>query len=280
MLFIGEIGINHNGDLNTALELIKQAKECGVDVVKFQKRDPDLCVPEEQKNQERIWKGKEMTYLEYKHDIEFWEEEYDAINSYCKKLGIKWTASVWDINSVEFMKRYTADIPFIKIPSACITDMELLNAINDWGVDVVFSDGMSTISEVKTAHSILKNKIGLLHCNSSYPCREDEIDLKVIDMYRHMQWDKNIVLGYSGHESGYFPTLIAYTMDIGMIERHITLDKNMEGSDHKSSLDMSELKELMHHINRIDTIRGKFNKVVYDSEKESRKKLRTKRYKS
>lgn len=276
MLFIGEIGINHNGDLNTALELIKQAKECGVDIVKFQKRNPDICVPEHQKNQPKKWKGKEMTYIEYKYDVEFGEEEYDIINQYCKYIGMQWTASVWDVDSVEFMKKYSYDIPFIKVPSACITDVELINALNKLDVPVIISDGMSTKEEIQNAFMEIDNLIGILHCNSSYPCAENEIDLNVVKTYRKRYDD--LVVGYSGHEIGYLPTIVACSIGADIIERHITLDKNMEGSDHKCSLDVNDLKELMSQLNRIKLILGNTYVTVYDSEKQVRNKLRTKIY--
>ena len=273
-MFIGEIGINHNGELYTALQLIQEAKRCGVDVVKFQKRDPDLCVPEYQKNAKRIWKGKEMTYLEYKKSIEFGKTEYDIINQYCQKIGIKWTASVWDLNSIEFMKQYSYDIPFIKIPSACITDIELLQSINDWGIPVIISDGMSTEQEVINAIYNLDNLIGVLHCNSSYPCSDSELDLNVIKRLKDMY--PTLAIGYSGHEVDTLPSIIAIIKGADIIERHITLDKNMEGTDHKCSLNISELENLISQINRIPTILGSCWINVYDSEKKIRDKLRKK----
>lgn len=276
MMFIGEIGINHNGSLDTALKLIDEAKRCGVDVVKFQKRDPNVCVPDHQKDVKRIWKGREMTYIEYKHDVEFWEEEYDIINQHCKDIDIQWTVSVWDVPSVEFMKRYTNDIPFIKIPSACIVDMDLLEAVNDLGIPVLFSDGMSTSEEINDALIKLDNVIGILHCNSSYPCAENEIDLNVIKWYGNIFPELRI--GYSGHEIGYFPTILAYAIGADIIERHITLDKNMEGSDHKCSLDIDDLEELMKQFERIKTILGNYYVTVYDSEKQVQNKLRNKKY--
>ena len=271
-MFIGEIGINHNGDLNIALKLIKEAKRCGIDVVKFQKRDPDLCVPEHQKNQKRIWKGKEMTYLEYKYDVEFGKEEYDIINAYCKEIGIAWTASVWDVKSVAFMKQYTDDIPFIKIPSACITDEDVCTAVRNWGIPVILSDGMSTTKEIQNAITFLYPQIiGLLHCNSSYPASEDELDLNVIRGY---QDDWSFKIGYSGHEVGILPTIIAVGLGAEIIERHITLDKNMEGSDQKCSLDINDLEELIPKIWRVQKMLGNYNVTVYDSEKVVRDRLR------
>jgi len=271
-MFIGEIGINHNGDLNIALQLIKEAKRCGVDVVKFQKRNPDVCVPEHQKTQKRIWKNEEMTYLEYKYDVEFDQTEYDIINDYCKKNGIQWTVSVWDVDSVEFMKRYTDDIPFVKIPSACITDMELLNAVNEWGVPVIISDGMSTEEEIKNAISALNNLCGIMHCNSTYPALDNELDLNVITSYQKKY--PHLKVGYSGHEVDTLPTIVAMSLGAELIERHITLDKNMEGSDHKCSLNIDELKKLLIDLGRIKKILGNNTVTLYDSELIMKNKLR------
>ena len=254
MLFIGEIGINHNGSLDVALELIRKAKECGVDVVKFQKRNPDVCVPEDQKLKPRKFGGKDMTYIEYKHLLEFGKSEYDAINAFCKDIGIKWTASVWDVDSVHFMSAYKDDIPFIKIPSACITDMELLDAVNSMGVPVIVSNGMSTQEEVDRAVTRLASLMGILHCNSSYPAKEDELDLNVITSYKHKY---DTLVGYSGHEAGLLPTIVAASIGADIIERHITLDKNMEGTDHKASLDINELERLVELISRVLIIKGR-----------------------
>lgn len=275
-MFIGEIGINHNGELYTALQLIQEAKRCGVDVVKFQKRDPDICVPEHQKEQKRVWKGEEMTYLEQKKAIEFGKTEYDIINQYCKKIGIAWTASVWDVNSVEFMKQYSNDLPFIKIPSACITDIELLKAVNDWGIPVIISDGMSTEKEVMSAVCHLNNLLGILHCNSTYPCVDNELDLNVIQRLKRMYPTTGI--GQSGHEIDTLPTIVAVATGAEIIERHITLDKAMEGTDHKCSLNIQELEELISQINRIPKILGGYCINIYDSEKQMREKLRNKVY--
>lgn len=272
MYVIAEIGINHNGDLQTALDLIKIAKEAGCQCVKFQKRNPDVCVPEEQKSKPRTFKGEEMTYLEYKKRIEFGEEEYDIINKYCNDLNIYWTVSVWDKDSVEFMKRYKDNIPFIKIPSACITDMELLDAVNDLDVPVVMSNGMSTQEEVDEAVAKLEKLYAILHCNSSYPSNENEIDLNVMSYYMYRY--PGIFIGYSGHEIGSYPTELAHALGANIIERHITLDKNMEGSDHKASLEPDELKDLIQKLKRIDKIKGEVNLTIYPEEEKVRQKLR------
>lgn len=272
MLIIAEIGINHNGSLDNALKLIDIAKRNNCDVVKFQKRNPDICVPEDQKNKEKIFMGKKMTYLEYKYLVEFGKEEYDIINEYCKQKNILWTASVWDTDSVDFMLQYKNDIPFLKIPSACITDMDLLQKINDIEIPVIFSNGMSTQEEVDNALQTLNNVYGIMHCNSSYPCPQDEIDLNVMVEYKSKY--PNFKIGYSGHEEGMFPTIMAATLGADLIERHITLSNDMEGSDHKASLDPSHLAELIQKLNLVYDILGSSSLKVYQKEEEIKQKLR------
>ena len=270
--FIAEIGINHNGRLDYALTLIDRAIEAGCNCVKFQKRNPDLCVPEEQKFMTRFWKNKSMTYLEYKKDIEFGEAEYDVINAYCKYKGIEWTVSVWDVDSVEFMKKYIKDIPFIKIPSACITDLELIQKVNELGVPVLISNGMSSQKEVDVAIEKIENLFGILHCNSSYPACEYQLDLNVINEYKKRY--KDILIGYSGHEIGIKPTLIAAALGADIIERHITTSHHLEGSDHECSLEIQELKNLINEIKYIENIKGNNYLTVYPEEEKVKEKLR------
>ena len=273
-MFIAEIGINHNGDLEKAFQLIDLAKRTGADVVKFQKRNPDICVPDDVKEQKRIWQGKEMTYLEYKKLLEFGVYEYDCINNYCKAKGIKWTASVWDVDSVKFMARYKEDIPFIKIPSACITDMELIDAVNELGVAVVMSNGMSTQGEVDNAVSLIDNLKAILHCNSSYPSNENELDLAVIPTY--VTYYPNIEIGFSSHCTSLSPIVIATLLGADHIECHITLNKNDEGTDHKASLDENDLKLLQSELLHIKTMLGNRYITCYETEKKVQSKLRRK----
>lgn len=273
-LFIGDIGINHNGDLDLAYDMLKMAKRCGIDIVKFQKRTPEICVPDSQKNKPKIFRGKEMTYFEYKKLIEFDRPQYDIINNWCKRLNIFWTASVWDIESFYFMLKYKNDIPFIKIPSACITNMDLIKEINKTDLDVIMSDGMSTLEEIENAIHSIKNLKGIMHCNSSYPCSWNEIDLAAMDYYTQF----NIpYIGYSGHEEGYLPTLIAYARGANLIERHITTSKYLEGSDQMCSLDAEDLIKIKAEFKTIDNIMGKQIPKLYDSELPFRDKLRQKK---
>ena len=151
---IAEIGINHNGDINLAKKLIDAAYVTGWDCVKFQKRTPDLCVPENQKNKMRQTPWGEMPYIDYKHKIEFEKEQYDIIDEYCKSKPIDWTASVWDLPSFEFMKNY--DVPFIKIPSAHLTNLDLIERVAETKIPLIISTGMSTLKEVDKAYKIIK----------------------------------------------------------------------------------------------------------------------------
>ena len=272
MYIIAEIGINHNGDLDLALKMIKAAKESGANCVKFQKRNPDKCVPEDQKNKPRVFKGEEMTYLEYKKRIEFNEDDYKKIAKYCKKINIDWTVSVWDIDSVEFIKKFKYDIPFIKIPSACITNLELINAINNLNIPVLISNGMSTFDEMNNAISNISNIWGVMHCNSSYPCNYNELDLNFIRILKSIY--PNLKIGYSGHEIGYLPTIISVAMGAEIIERHFTLDNNMEGTDQKASLEPNDFKNMIDDINKTLSILGNNFITVYESEKIVKNKLR------
>lgn len=273
MYFIAEIGINHNGKLSTALELIKQAHLAGCNMVKFQKRNPDLCVPEEQKNKKKIFQGQEMTYLEYKKLLEFDKNNYDIINEYCHNLNIDWTASVWDTDSVDFMAQYKNDVPFVKIPSACITNKKIIEKINQYNFNTIISNGMSTQVQVDEAIKLLNNNLfGILHCNSSYPSIDNELDLNVIKTYKQLY--PKITIGYSGHEQDYLPTIIAASFGAVIIERHITLDRTMEGTDQAASLDIKMLNELMSYLQRIPIICGDNQLHIYPSEQMVAKKLR------
>lgn len=270
-MFIAEIGINHNGDINIAKELIKKCKEAGADVVKFQKRNPDLCIPESRKNNIRKTPWGEMKYIDYKKRIEFGKKEYDEINKYCKEVGIKWTASVWDKDSLNFLVQY--DIPFIKIPSACITNIKLISVVNNVGIPVVMSTGMSSLEEINRAVNILDSSdLTILHCNSSYPTPENEINLNRIKTLKKLF--PGHIIGYSGHEEGIYPTICAAVIGAEVIERHVTLDKNMWGTDHSASLDMSDLNKLIKKINQVNYWLGSGDINITKSEISTKNRLR------
>lgn len=276
---IGEIGINHQGDINIAKRLIDIAAAAGCDAVKFQKRNPDVCVPEEQKNKPRSWQGEEMTYLEYKYKVEFGKAEYDEIDKYCKNKGIAWSASPWDLDSLAFLNEY--DIPFIKIPSAMLTNWELLRKSVATGKQVIFSTGMSTQAEIDHAVEVLRiakkdfnnqHPIGLLHCNSTYPAPIDELNLSGIKTLAEKYDD--FVIGYSGHEYTLGTTVASVLLGAKIIERHITLDRNMEGSDHSASVTPWGLFKLVNGIRELEQAYGDGVIQVTESEKPVREKLR------
>lgn len=271
--FIAEIGINHNGDMKLVKEMIDMACTCGVDVVKFQKRNPDKAVPEEQKNIEKVvpWRKEKTTYLQYKKDIEFEKEQYDEIDRYCREKDIKWTASVWDLDSLEFIKQY--DIPFIKIPSALITDEELLRGCKESGIPIYMSTGMSTEEEINRAIEVLGDSLKVLfHCNSSYPAKDNELNLAYITMMK-INYPK-IKIGYSGHEEGISACIVAKVMGAEVFERHITLSRSMWGTDQSASIVFGQLHKLVRDLDKVDTWIGLPEKKVFDSEKSIRKKLR------
>jgi N-acetylneuraminate synthase len=269
---ISEIGINHNGDLNIAKKLIDISAAAGCDAVKFQKRNPDVCVPEHQKSVMRDTPWGEMTYLDYKYKVEFGKDEYDEIDRYCKEKGIAWSASPWDLDSLEFLNQY--DIPFIKIASASITDKELLKKTCETGKKVIISTGMSSEEEIDEAVNILKDHAkdyAILHCNSSYPAPIEELNLSCIKTLN----DKyNCEVGYSGHEFRLGTTVAAVYLGATIIERHVTLDRTMWGSDHMASVEPQGLFKLVSGIRELEKSYGNGNICVTETEKKVRKKLR------
>jgi len=274
---IAEIGINHNGDLTTAKRLIDIASAAGCDAVKFQKRDPDVCVPEHQKNAVKDTPWGSMTYLEYKHKIEFGKEEYDEIDKYCKERKIKWSASPWDLESLNFLLEY--EVPFIKIPSAMLTNKPLLEACVSSGKKVILSTGMSTEDEISEAVSFLNENIkfraktsyAILHCNSTYPAPLEELNLSCIKTLKDTY---ECEVGYSGHEFRLGTSVAAVYLGASIIERHVTLDRTMWGSDHLSSVEPQGLFKLVSGIRELEKAYGNGRITVTDSEKTVRKKLR------
>lgn len=276
---IAEIGINHNGDLKNALRLIDIAAAAGCDAVKFQKRNPDVCVPEHQKNVMRDTPWGQMTYLDYKYKVEFEAPEYNAIAAHCEMHGIEWSASPWDMDSLEFLKQY--DVPFLKIPSAMLTNDELLEGCIASGKRVIFSTGMSTKEEIDHAVAVLRKaklvhnnpyKIGLLHCNSTYPAPINELNLSGIQTLQQEYSDFEI--GYSGHEFRLGTTVASVYLGASIIERHITLDRQMWGSDHLASVEPQGLFKLVSGIRELEEAFGDGVIQVTESEKPVRAKLR------
>jgi len=240
---IAEIGINHNGDMNIAKQLIDIAAFAGCDAVKFQKRNPDVCVPEHQKNVMRDTPWGKMTYLEYKYRMEFGKEEYDEIDEYCQSKNIAWSASPWDLDSLKFLMNY--DLPFIKIPSAMITNEQLMKATAKTGKKMIFSTGMSTMEEIEQAVAWVKESstdFSLLHCNSTYPAPLEDLNLACIPELKNKF---NCEVGYSGHEFRIGTTVAAIYLGATILERHITLDRQMWGSDHLGSVEPQGLIKLV-----------------------------------
>jgi N-acetylneuraminate synthase len=268
---IAEIGINHNGNLDVAKKLIDIAAVAGCDAVKFQKRNPDVCVPEHQKNVMRDTPWGTMTYLEYKYKVEFGKTEYDEIDSYCKEKGIAWSASPWDLDSLNFLNQY--DIPFIKIPSAMLTNHELLKSARDTGKKIILSVGMSTEEEIDDAVEILKGSkdFAILHCNSTYPAPIEELNLSAI---KTLQEKYNCEVGYSGHEFRLGTTVAAVYLGASIIERHITLDRTMWGTDHMSSVEPQGLIKLVKGIRELEQAYGDGTIKITESQKPIRSKLR------
>ena len=271
---IAEIGINHNGSLEIAKQLIDIAKVAGCDVVKFQKRNPDVCVPEHQKKIMRDTPWGKMTYLDYKYKVEFNKSDYDEIDEYCKSKDIHWSASPWDIDSLNFLIKY--DIPFIKIPSALLTNLELIKESAKKSKELIISTGMSTMEEVDLAVDAIKNansncKYSILHCNSTYPAPIEDLNLKCIQT---LEKKYNCPVGYSGHEFGLTTTIASICMGATIIERHITLDRTMWGTDQMCSVEPQGLIKLVRGIKELSLAIGDGEKRVTEKEKEIRKKLR------
>ena len=267
---IAEIGINHNGDLNIAKRLIDISAAAGCDAVKFQKRNPDICVPEHQKSVMRETPWGEMTYLDYKKKTEFGRKEYDEINNHCKKQGIAWSASPWDVDSLDFINQY--DIPFIKIASASLTDHALLIKTCLTGKKIIISTGMSSEKEIDNAVRVLKdnqlNDIAILHCNSSYPAPIEELNLSCIKTLKEKY---SCEVGYSGHEFRLGTSVAAIYMGATIIERHVTLDRTMWGSDHMASVEPQGLFKLVRGIRELEKAYGDGKISVSETEKKVRK---------
>jgi len=269
---IAEIGINHNADMQIAKKLIDAAFGCSWDCVKFQKKNPDLSVPEHQKSQPKDTPWGKMTYLEYKKKFEFGKKEYDYIAKYCRQKPIDWTASIWDLDSLNFIKKY--DIPFIKIPSAHLTNYKLLKAAAQTKIPIVASTGMSTLKEIDEAVAILKkhaSQFVLMHCNSSYPSKTEELNLKVIPA---LQKRYKCPVGYSGHEFGLATTTIAMVLGAKIVERHITLDHSMWGTDQSASIEPQGMDKFYKQVNDMTLSLGDGKKRVYETELAVKKKLR------
>jgi N-acetylneuraminate synthase len=268
---IAEIGINHNGDIKIAKELIKLAKRSGCDAVKFQKRTIDIVYSKDEldKPRESPW-GK--TQREQKVGLEFGKREYDEINRFCNEQNIIWFASAWDVESLVFLDQYK--LKFNKIASAMITHTEFLKEVAKRKKYTFISTGMSDYKIIDKAVEIFKNskcEFELMHAVSTYPCPEDLLNLHLL---QEMKKRYNCKVGYSGHENSVSPSIFAACYGASSIERHITLDRSMYGSDQAASLEERGLKELLEILKKIPSTYGSADKKIFDLEKEVAKKLR------
>lgn len=266
----GEIGLNHNGDLEIAKKLIDTAIFAGCDAVKFQKRTPKICTPKDQWDVMRDTPWGRMKYIDYRFEVEFEQDEYEQIDAYCADRDIMWLASCWDEPSVDFIAAFNP--PAFKFASASLTDDDLLTKTADQGTSLVLSTGMSTMDQIDHAMSILPDDRTLIaHATSTYPCPPDELNLNMI---RTLDERFDAPVGYSGHEPGLQSSLAAVTLGASFLERHITLDRTMWGSDQAASIEPMGLYRLVRDIRVIEEALGDGVKKVYDSELGPMAKLR------
>lgn len=269
---VAEVGINHNGDLSIAKKLIDAARISGVDAVKFQKRTPELCVPADQQDKMRETPWGYISYLDYRNRIEFGEAEYREIDRYCREGEIDWFASVWDEPSVDFMEAF--DPIGYKLPSAALTDLELLKYVRQTGRPMIISTGMSTMDQIEQAvQAVGTDELLINHSTSTYPCPPDELNLRMIQTLRDRF---PCPVGYSGHEVGLVPSAVAISLGACYLERHITLDRAMWGSDQAASVEPGGFMRLVKYVRVIENAVGDGMKRVYQSEQSSIEKLRRK----
>lgn len=268
---IAEIGINHNGNLDIAKQLIDWAVKSGCDAVKFQKRTVEKVYSKEEldRYRESPWG---TTNREQKLGLEFEKEEYDEIDRYCKEKGIEWFASAWDLDSQAFLAQY--DLKYNKIASAMLTNMKLLEMVAEEKKYTFISTGMSSMEEIENAVKVFRKQgcpFELVHCNSTYPMRNEDANLMMINTLKE-RFQCNV--GYSGHETGRIVSFAAAAMGASSIERHITLDRAMYGSDQAASLEVQEFVKLVNEIRALPAIMGNGEKVLSEAEMKVRKKLR------
>jgi N-acetylneuraminate synthase len=268
---IAEVGINHSGDVPTAQRLIDVAASAGCDFVKFQKRTPELCVPDSQKNILRDTPWGRMTYLQYKTRIEFGKKEYDQIALHCYWRGIKWSASVWDVESLKFIMMYNP--PWIKIPSACISDVDLMNAASASGVPLIVSTGMCDEDMVDyTVNEYGRDMTCLMHCVSTYPSKPEEQNLECISWMRRTY--PEIPTGFSNHAPGLVYIAPAIALGASWIEFHVTLDRSAWGTDQSASIEPEGVFKAIKYIRAIELALGDGIKRIQDGELPIMQKLR------
>jgi len=271
IFFVAEVGINHNGDIQICKDLIDVAVDAGCDAVKFQKRDINLVYTQEflDSPRESPW-GK--TQRAQKEGLEFSREDYQEIDRYCKEKGIQWFASAWDTNSQEFLRQF--DCQYNKIASAMIVHKDLLHMVAEEGRHTFISTGMSTYDDIQRAVDIFRAAncpFELMHTVSTYPMNDEDANLRVIETLRN-RYDCNV--GYSGHEVGLAISYAAAAMGITSLERHITLDRAMYGSDQSASIEPNGLRQLVGAVRKIEKAMGDGEKRVIDAEVSIARKLR------
>lgn len=268
---IAEIGLNHNGDIELAKRLIDVAADAGTQAVKFQKRTPAISTPEHMKSVMRETPWGEMTYLDYRYRVEFDREQYIEIGDYATVRGLAWFASPWDEPSVDFLEGI--NVVAYKVASASVTDLGLLRAMAATGKPVVLSTGMSTLEQIDRAVETLgTDNLILLHATSTYPLPAEEANLRMIPALRERYAD--VPVGYSGHETGLQISLAAVALGAVAVERHITLDRAMWGSDHAASLEPTGLEHLVRDIRVIEEAMGDGVKRIFPGEEAPLLKLR------
>jgi N-acetylneuraminate synthase len=268
---VAEIGINHNGSVDLAKKLIDGAVRARCDAVKFQKRTPELCVPRHQWNVERDTPWGRLRYIDYKRRIELGEKEYAEIDRHCRERDIPWFASCWDEESIEFIERF--DPVCYKAASASLTDLPLLRAMKATGRPLIMSTGMSTMTEIEDAiDEVGTDSLLVAHSTSTYPCPPQALNLRMIQTLKR-RWP-SVPIGYSGHESGLVTTHAAVALGATFVERHITLDPNMWGTDQRASLDIENLVSLVTSLREVERALGDGVKRLDEGELEARSKLR------
>jgi len=267
---IAEIGLNHNGSVDIAKQLIDVAVEAGAQAVKFQKRTPEISTPEHMKATPRETPWGTMTYLEYRYRVEFEQEQYSEIDRYCKSVGVDWFASPWDEPSVDFLE--SMNVVAYKIASASVTDLGMLSKIKDTGKPVILSTGMSTIEQIdKAVETLGTENLSLMHATSTYPLPPEEANIRMITTLKERY---GVPVGYSGHETGLQISIAAVALGAVSVERHITLDRAMWGSDHGASLEPKGFVSLVRDIRILEQAMGDGVKRIYPGELAPLSKLR------
>ena len=267
---VAEIGINHNGEVDTAKQLIDAAVSAGCNSVKFQKRTPELCVPDGEKDKKLETPWGYISYLAYRKKVEFGIDEYQEIDRDCRKRGIAWFASVWDTPSVDFMEQFHPMC--YKVPSAMLSDVDLLARVRKTGRPIILSTGMSTMKQIQSSVKVLGTRDLIInHCTSAYPCAVEELNLRMITTLARTF---DCPIGYSGHEVGLATTVAAVALGASYIERHITLDRAMWGTDQAASVEPGGFSRLVKYIRVVEAALGDGVKRVYESERPVMQKLR------